>query len=77
MAMHKIPAPEKFPGERPSQDTTARFPGDYLLRCHGFRILERRRGREPVWARRGERFPETEARRLALEAEASAPCDRG
>ena len=48
--MPLFPAPEPEP-ESPSLDTSSRFRGDRKLRACGFRIVERRGGKPPVWER--------------------------
>ncbi len=40
-------------------------PDDQFLRLHGFTILARRKGQEPVWQRDGRRFSQREALALA------------
>lgn len=61
MAKHPTPSQEKEEDRHPSTDLTGRFPVDELLRRHGFKILSRTTGREPVWVKRGDTYLESEA----------------
>jgi len=59
MAMFKARPREVGAEGSPSQDETGRFPVDALIRRHGYRVLERKPRRQPVWVdRRGVRFDE-------------------
>ena len=37
----------------PSRDNTSRFAVDQLIREHGYQILYRKKGKEPVWETQG------------------------
>lgn len=59
MAMFKAQKCQEGGYDNPSRDETGRFPVDALIRAHGYRVLERKPRRQPVWVdRSGIRFGE-------------------
>ncbi|MDE2095750.1 MAG: hypothetical protein KGL39_00715 [Patescibacteria group bacterium] len=45
----------------PFASNSSRFPIDDVLRKHGFRIISRRKGEQPLWERSGELYRQSEA----------------
>lgn len=56
-----LPPPEDESYGHPSHDTSNRFEVDALLRRHGYKIVERRKGKEAIWLLSGVRFSQSEA----------------
>jgi len=53
----------------PSQDRTNRWPGDQLLRSHGFVILERPKTGHSIWGRNGQKYTYRQAMKLVRQEE--------
>jgi hypothetical protein len=67
--MKPLPQEEPISDVHAFRDSTGRHPKDSLLRKNRFKIVERKRGCEAVWGRDGQRYTQSQAEAICLEAQ--------